>query len=466
MPTAIEPPGPRSRLPGGTLLRFRRDRLGFLLQTARTHGDMVGFTLARQPVYLVSDPGLIQDVLETQAAGFTKGRALERARRLLGQGLLTSEGELHQRQRRLVMPAFHKRRMAAYGATMVDLARAHGDGWRPGQVVDAATEMMHLTRAIVSKTLFGHDAAADSADLDAAMRLTVGSFGSLALFLPEWVVERGLWPSAAGLEAARATLDQTIYGMIAARRAEGHDHGDLLSMLLAAVDDEGDGRGMSDQQLRDEVMTLFLAGHETTANALAWTWFLLAEHPEVELRLAAELDRVLGGRLPTLDDLPALPFTRMVFSEAMRLYPPAWLLGRRAARDCSIGGYGIPRGAVVLVSQWVVHHDPRWYPDPFRFDPERWAADVPARPKYAYFPFGGGPRRCVGEAFAWAEGLLVLATLAQGWRMRLVPGHPVVPDPLITLRPRHGIRVVLERRAEARRPIDAAPAADTPLAVA
>lgn len=223
---------------------------------------------------------------------------------------------------------------------------------------------------------------------------------------------------------------------------------------------------MSDQQLRDEVMTLFLAGHETTANALAWTWFLLAEHPEVDLRLAAELDRVLGGRPPTLDDLPALPYTRMVFSEAMRLYPPAWLLGRRAARDCSIGGYGIPRGAVVLVSQWVVHHDPRWYPDPFRFDPDRWAADVPARPKYAYFPFGGGPRRCVGEAFAWAEGLLVLATLAQGWRMRLVPGHPVVPDPLITLRPRHGIRVVLERRAGTHRPIDAAPAVDTPLAVA
>ncbi len=465
MRIAIEPPGPRSRLPGATLLRFRRDRLGFLLATARTHGDVAGFTLGRQPIYLVSDPAMIQDVLELQAASFTKGRALERARHLLGQGLLTSEGELHQRQRRLVMPAFHKQRLAGYGATMVALARAHGAAWQPGRVVDVATEMMHLTRAIVAKTLFDHDVADDAGEIDAAMGVLVGSFGSVALFLPEWVVERGLWPSAARLEAARATLDATIYGMIAARRAEGRDHGDLLSMLLAAVDEDGDGRGMSDRQLRDEVMTLFLAGHETTANALAWTWFLLAEHPEVDLRLDAELDRVLAGRPPTLDDLPALPYTRMVFTEAMRLYPPAWLLGRRAARDCSVGGFGIPRGAVVLMSQWVVHHDPRLYPDPFRFDPERWAADVPARPKYAYFPFGGGPRRCIGEAFAWTEGLLVLATLAQGWRMRLVPGHPVVPEPLITLRPRHGIRAVLERRAGARGPGEAKPAA-RPRAVA
>ncbi len=446
--SSITPPGPRSRLPSGVLLRFRHDRLGFMLHTARRYGDIAHFKLMGWPVYLLSHPDMIQAVLEVDAGAFVKGRGLGRARRLLGQGLLTSEGLFHQRQRRLVLPAFHRERMAAYGKVMVDHASALQARWLDGETRDIAADMQHLTRSIVAKTLFDFEVTSQTQAIDAALATLIGSFGSLAFFLPEWVLDRGLWPSAHRQESARAELDALIYRMIEERRAGGRDHGDLLSMLLVAVDEDGDGQGMTDRQVRDEVMTLFLAGHETTANALAWTWFLLSEHPEAAARLHDELDRVLGGRDPEVADLPELRYTRRVLTEAMRLYPPAWIVGRRAVQDVVVGGYGIPRGAGVLVSEWVVHHDPRWYPDPFRFDPDRWLPDSHApRPKYAYFPFGGGPRRCIGEAFAWMEGTLILATIARRWHLRLVPGHPVQPDPLITLRPRNGVRVILERRA-------------------
>lgn len=462
--TPIIPPGPQSRMPTGVMLRFRHDRLGFLAHTARRYGDIAHFRIMGRPVYLLSHPDLIQSLLEMEPAKLVKGRGLDRARRTLGQGLLTSEGEFHQRQRRLVLPAFHRERMASYGKVMVDHASALQARWLSGETRDIAADMMHLTRSIVAKTLFDYDVASLSGSIDAAMATLIGSFGSIALFLPDWVVDRGLWPSARRLDEASGVLDDLIYGMIRERRADGRDHGDLLSMLLAAEDVDGDGAGMTDRQVRDEAMTLFLAGHETTANALAWTWFLISEHPEVEARLHDELDRVLGGRNPDAADLPDLRYTRRVLAESMRLYPPAWVVGRRAIADLGIGGYGIPRGAGLLASQWVVHRDPRFYPDPLRFDPDRWLPEAQAsRPKFAYFPFGGGPRRCVGEAFAWMEGVLILATIARRWQVRLVAGHPVVPEPLITLRPRHGVRVSLELRSTARttRPVRAV-AAPTP----
>jgi len=455
-PAAITPPGPRSRVPGGVLVAFRRDRLGFLRRAARRYGDVAYFTLMGNSVYLLSHPDDIRDVLEVHHRYFRKGRGLERARKLLGRGLLTSEGELHERQRKLIMPAFHRERMAGYAGVMVDHAGALADRWRPGEVRDVAADMMHLTRGIVAESLFGYDVADRAGEIDAAMAALVGAFGSVSFFLPEWVVERGLWPSAKRLERARHVLDDMIYRMIRERRAAGGDRGDLLSMLLLATDDEG-GRSMTDEQVRDEAMTLFLAGHETTSNALTWTWYLLSEHPEVEARMHDEIDRVLGGRPPAMDDVPALRYTRMVLTESMRLYPPAWVIGRRAAADYVVRGYGVPRGSGVLVSPWVVHRDPRFYPDPDRFDPERWRGDPSAqptanasptasRPKYAYLPFGGGPRRCIGEAFAWTEGVLILATIASRWRLRLVPGYPMVPEPLITLRPRHGARMTVKAR--------------------
>jgi cytochrome P450 len=248
---------------------------------------------------------------------------------------------------------------------------------------------------------------------------------------------------------ARARLDGVVYRIIDERRRGGEDRGDLLSMLLLAEDEEGDRQGMSNEQVRDEAMTLFLAGHETTANLLAWTWYLLARNPEAERRLHAEIDAVLeDGRAPTVDDLPRLRYAEMVVSEVMRLYPPAWAVGRRAVADHEAGGYHVPAGSLILVSQYVAHRDPRFWPDPERFDPERWTPEARGqRPQFAYFPFGGGPRRCVGEAFAWMEATLILATLAARGRMRLAPGRTAETSPRITLRPgRGGVPVILERR--------------------
>jgi cytochrome P450 len=231
------------------------------------------------------------------------------------------------------------------------------------------------------------------------------------------------------------------------RRASAEDRGDLLSMLLAAHDIDGDDSRMTDEQLRDEVMTLFLAGHETTANALTWTWYLLSQHPDAERAMHAEIDEVLGRRLPTMDDVPKLGYTRTVLAESMRLYPPAWIIGRKAIGDYEVGGYPVPAGSVLFMCQYVVHRDARWYPEPERFDPMRWTPEAQsARPKFSYFPFGGGPRQCIGEQFAWTEGVLLLATLAQRWRFRLVPHHPIALQPLITLRPKYGMRMTIERR--------------------
>ncbi|MBA3403703.1 MAG: cytochrome P450, partial [Gemmatimonadaceae bacterium] len=256
-------------------------------------------------------------------------------------------------------------------------------------------------------------------------------------------------PAARRFNAARARLDTTIYRMIDDRRRTGGDRGDLLSMLLIATDSDGDGRGMNDAQLRDEALTIFLAGHETTANALTWTWYLLSQNPDAEARLHAELDEALSGRIPGFDDLAALPYTRMVLAESLRLYPPAWAIGRRALNSFEVRGYTVPGKSVVLMSQYIMHRDPRYFPDPERFDPERWTPEAQAqRPKFSYFPFGGGTRVCIGEQFAWMEGILLIASIAQNWRLRLVKSQRVEVQPLITLRPRHGMQMTLERRTE------------------
>jgi len=434
------------RYPGQFLRELARNPLASMLAMQREYGDILHYKIGPQHLYLFNDPELIRDVLVTNQKNFTKSRGLERARRLLGNGLLTSEGEFHLRQRRLAQPAFHRQRIAAYGTTMTSYADRTRSAWRDGSTVDMHVEMMRLTLAIVAKTLFDADVDAEAANIGRALTVSFESFNFGILPFTE-LLEKLPLPYVRRFNAARDTLDRTIYRMIDERRATNDDRGDLLSMLLMATDTEGDGSGMSDTQLRDEAMTIFLAGHETTANALTWTWYLLSQHPEVEARMHAELDSALAGRKPGFDDLAALPYTRMVLAESMRLYPPAWAIGRRAINSFEARGYIIPKRSVVLMSQYITHRDPRFFPDPERFDPERWTADAQAaRPKFSYFPFGGGARVCIGEQFAWMEGILLIATLAQQWKMRLIPGHPVDIQPLITLRPRHGMRMTLVRR--------------------
>jgi cytochrome P450 len=443
---APTPPGPRARLSLLGLLRFRRDSTGFLARVAREHGDVAHFRFGSRRLYLLSHPDHVRDVLVTRHRNFIKSYALQRSRVLLGHGLLTSEGEFHLRQRRLVQPAFHRDRIEAYGRTMAEHATRMADGWSDGAIVDMAAEMGRLTLGIVGRTLFDADVEDEADELGRALSDAMVLFDRLTIPFTEWL-DRLPLPSNRRFFAARERLDATIHRMIEEHRIGG-DRGDLLSMLLAARDEEGDGGRMTGEQLRDEALTLFLAGHETTANALTWTWFLLSQHPHVEARLHAELEMVLGGRAPEPGDLPRLGYTRAVLAESMRLFPPAWVIGRQPKEDFEIGGFRIPAGTIVMMSPWVIQRDPRFWSDPLRFDPERWAPDAEAaRHRFAYFPFGAGPRKCIGEAFAWMEGVLVLAALARRWRARLVPGHPVATRPLITLRPRHGMRMSLERRS-------------------
>lgn len=439
------PPGPRSVIPGRALLAMRRDPLSFLTHIARNYGDIAHFKFGPQHVFLLNHPDLIKDVLVTHHRRFMKGRMIQEMKRLLGEGLLTSEGQFHLRQRRLAQPAFHRERIAAYAAVMVEYASRTSERWRHGATLDIAAEMMRLTLGVVGKTLFDADVEGEAEEIGRALT-TAMEMADVLNVVFSGVLDKLPLPSTRRFNQAKARLDETIYRLIDEHRASG-DRGDLLSMLLLASDEEDNGERMSNQQVRDEAITIFLAGHETTANALTWTWYLLSQHPEIEARLHAELDSVLGGRPPSLADLDRLSYTRMVLAESLRLYPPAYAIGRLAIEEYEAGPYTVPAGSTVLVSQWVMHHDPRSYADPLRFDPERWTPDEQAgRPKFAYFPFGGGPRICIGEQFAWMEGILVLATLAQRWRPRLVPGHPVEPLPRITLRAKYGMRMVLERR--------------------
>lgn len=439
-------PGPKRPPVIGHLLQIRKNPTQFLYDLAQSYGRIAHFTIGSADFYLIDDPEYIRDVLVTNNRNFTKSRALVFAKRMLGNGLLTSEGDFHRRQRRLAQPAFHRQRINSYGAIMTAYADRMRNGWKDGVTLDIHKAMMHLTLAIVAKTLFDADVESEATEIEASLDVAMEMFRRVTIPFADRLDKLPL-PGNFRFRRARTRLDETIYRIIADRRASGTDRGDLLSMLLLAQDVEGDGGSMTDEQLRDEAMTLFLAGHETTANALTWTWYLLSEHPEVEAKMHAEITAVLGGRLPTVEDLPNLRYVRMVLAESMRHFPPAWVISRQAIQDFELGEYQIPAGGTVMMSQYVTHHNPRFFPDPFRFDPERWTPDQEsARPKFAYFPFGGGPRVCIGEPFAWMEGILLLATLAQQWRMHLVPGHPVTMQPLITLRPKYGMKMTLERR--------------------
>ena len=438
----------RSILPFSTFLAFRKNPLEFLSATAEKYGDAVEMRFGPQRVFFLNHPDLVRDVLVTYDPLFMKGRGLERAKRLLGEGLLTSEGEFHRRQRRLMQPAFHRQRIQSYGAVMTEHADRLRQRWTDGDVLAIDQEMMRLTLSIVAKTLFGTDWANQADEIGQALSTAMQQWRRMMLPFAEYLEKLPL-PSNRRFARTRQKLDSIVYSLIEERRREGKDRGDLLSMLLEAQDVEGDGSRMSDLQLRDELLTLALAGHETTSNALTWTWYLLSQSPQAESRFHAEIDTVLRGRLPTIDDIPKLTYTENVFAESMRLYPPAWIIGRRALKDCQLSTCRIPAGSFVLLSPFVMHRDSRFFANPLQFDPDRWSPELKAsRPKFSYFPFGGGSRQCIGEAFAWMEGVLLLATLGARWHMRLVPGHPVFLQPLVTLRPRFGMKMTVGKRSK------------------
>ena len=439
------PPGPRNWFPGAPILAFGRDALGYLEAAARKHGDVVHLRVGPRHFFLLNHPDHVKDVLVTHHARFT-GLAFEAGRRIIGDGLLSAQGQAHRRQRRLVQPAFHRDRLASYGATMAEHAVRWCDAHSDGDVVAIRDEMMRLTLGIVGDTMFGTTdgtAADDVRELiDAAMML----FGPITFAFAS-LVERLPTAAARRFVRARERLDARVYRMVHERRTSGDDRGDLLSTLLLAQDTEGDDTGLTDRQIRDEVVTIFLAGHETTASALTWSWILLAQHPLAEARLHAELQAVLGGRVPTVADLPSLPYTGGVFAETLRLYPPAPMVFRRAVEEHAVGEYVIPKGGIVILSQYVMHRDSRFFADPEAFDPDRWRPEArTTRPRYAYFPFGGGPRVCIGEGFASAEGALVLATIAQWWRPMLVDGEAPVLDPRRQTRPSDAFHMRLVRR--------------------
>ena len=443
-------PGPRVRAFGPPPALLRRDAAAYFQKLARDYGNVAHVRFGRFEAYLLSHPDLVRDVLVTRARHFVKGQGLQRAKRLLGEGLLTSEGEFHLRQRRLLQPVFLRSRIQLYASAMGKRAEQASARWQDGQRIDMAREMARLTLAVVGDTLFSSDIEGEAHELGAALDTSISLFNALSSPLADLYELLPFGPSRT-FRLARARLDATILGLIEQRRdvlRRGQDEGDdLLSLLLSARYE--DGSSMDDAQLRDEAMTIFLAGYETTANALAWTWYLLAQHPEIAARVREEARQVLAGRAATYENLESLRYTRQVIMESMRLYPPAWIVGRRALSNYEFkhdgARYCVPAGATILLSQWVLHRDARFWERAEEFWPERWQSDQ-ARQNRAYFPFGGGPRQCIGEGFAWMEAVLLLAGLTQHWSARLADATPIGVQPRITLRPLGGIAMVLERR--------------------
>jgi cytochrome P450 len=441
-------PSPRSLSPLGALPALAKDPIRLLQDNHRRFGDAFCLRLVIWKMQAFIHPDQVQEVLQENYRNYHKSVVYEFLKPIAGAGLLTSEDDLWLRQRRILQPAFHRRVLGTLIGSMTDETSVLLDGWQNcrQREVDVLSEMMALTLAIISRTMLSTDVSGETdtvRDSVSVLRDHVNYRMMHFLSFPDRVPT----PRNRRFASAIADIERIVYRMIEDRRSGTVEADDLLSMLLGARDEETD-EGMSDKQIRDEVMTIFLAGHETTANALAWALYLLALHPDAEERLGDEVDRVLNGRTPTPEDLQGLPFARMVLEESLRLYPPAWAFGRQALVDHTIGGFRIAADTGVLVSPWLTHRHPEFWDEPERFDPERFLSErTAARPRYAYFPFGGGPRQCIGNEFALMEGQLILAMIAQSFRLRLVPGRPVEPEPAVTLRPKGGLPMTVTPRS-------------------
>jgi cytochrome P450 len=444
------PPGFQRNLLWFAFRKFRPGNPIVLFQhLAEKYGDIAHYKIGWHHIVFLNHPEYIREVLVVQNDNFIKERTVQRTRMLLGEGMITSEDAEHRAQRQVAQPAFHRQRIQEYGAAIVDEAARARESWKDGGQRDVAIDMMHLTLKIVARTLFAADLQNEVLELADAINRIMGLYNFLVM-LPaaEWLVHLRP-PGLAAFVKARKRIDAVVYRMMDAHRRRGGNGGSLLDLMLTASsnESESDAGPEAQQALRDQVITIFLAGYETVANALIWTWYLLSQNLDCERRCHEEVDSVLQGRLPTVEDLPRLHYVEMVMAESMRLYPPAWAMGRYARNDFQLGEYRLPARTTVLISQFVTHRDPRYFPDPLRFDPQRFTAEAKSkRAKFTYFPFGAGVRQCIGESFAWMEGVLVLATFLQKWKLRLVPNQCVEPQPLITLRPKYGMRMQVEAR--------------------
>ena len=455
MKSVIEyPPGPTYILPYRLVRKFLHDPLKLLTDISHTYGDIAHFKFGSQNVYLLNNPDYIEDVLVTNYKKFIKSRGLQVSKRLLGNGLVTSEGEYHDLQRHLIQPTFYPKRIKSYSDMMIKQANDMCNSWHDGAILDIHKEMTKLTLAIICKTVLGYDIDPEHDEVGDALLTCMKYFNRLLMPFGELIEKIPLLPINKGFKKAKKDLDSIVYRMIKEHRKildKGDDkesHDDLLLTLLQAQDEEAGIGRMTDEQLRDEVMTIFLAGHETTANALTWTYYLLSENPLIETRLQEELYSIFGNsRTPiTVDDVPKLQYTEKLLTESMRLFPPAWALGRQAIDDYKVGGYSVPKGSIILMSQYVMHRDPRYFPEPDRFYPDRWTEEFRKQlPRFSYFPFGGGIRGCIGEPFAWLEGILLIATICRQWRLKHVPSHKVELKPLITLRPKYGMQMKITK---------------------
>lgn len=439
------PPTVKPDLIGGHFRSFRKKPTEFLTKLSKL-GDVTNFRIGKQQAFLINHPDLIRDLLVTSHSKFFKGRALQRAKSLLGEGLLTSEKEFHLRQRRMIQPSFHRHRINEYARAMIEFGGQMADEWSDGEVLDISEEIMRLTLQIVGKTLFSTNVENTANEVGKAMTTIVSMFNFM-LFPFSEILEKLPLPPIKRLRNARKTLDEVIFKIIDERRKSGADKGDLLSMLLLAQDEETGGE-MTDEQVRDECLTLFLAGHETTANALTWTFYLLSQNSDAAEKFHAELDAVLVGKPLSPEDYPRLKYTEAVLAESLRLYPPAWTLGRLSIEEHEFGGFHVPAKSLVLASQFVMHRDERFWENAESFQPERWEklSVKEAGNRFIYFPFSKGVRSCIGESFAWMEGVLLLAILGRKWKLNLMPEQKIALQPLITLRPKYGMKMKVERR--------------------
>jgi cytochrome P450 len=456
-----------ARFPGQPLLEIQRDPLGTFERMRATGGALVEAETGLRPFFLVTDPELVKELLTTPTDAFVKSPILRRTKVVLGEGLLTSEDPTHRQHRKLILPAFHHTRLRAYADAMTHLTRQETKAWRDGEVFALDRAMMRLTLDIAAQTLFGAHVDLAVARIERALATAMRVFRRRMMNPLADLLLRLPLPESLRIRRARADLDRVVYDIIRSRRAERpglrRERTDLLALLLETRD-EDTGEGLGDEEIRDEVMTLLLAGHETTANALTWLWVLLAGHPDAEARLHREVDAVLGERPATFDDVRALPFTRQVFSEALRLYPPAWAVSRQATRDTVLGGHRIRAGSIVSISPYVLHRDERLWARPDAFDPDRFAPDADIkRHRFAFVPFSAGRRGCIGEQFAWMEGVLVTATIAQHWRLARADDDPIPLHPTVTLRPGRPIPVVAQRRVRTPQRDDVAAAEESPV---